>query len=433
MPETTDGAAPRPFGPDDVAVLVLGVHRSGTSLLTAGLAAAGCDLGTFADRKTPENPRGYFEHAEVRRFNDALLERLGASWDDWGFDATACGLDGPAHAGERAEAAALLARAFAGRSPFALKDPRVAFLNPFWEATFSEAGLSPRRIVLLRHPDAVAASQVARARRNPAFHRHLPAAGPVHALWLVTMHTLLSTLGGEALILSHDDLHARPAETVARAAAFAGLSPDMAAVEAFARDFVDPALNRADREDGRDDGPFGSLAGALHDALAAPGLPRRLCPAEARDLAEGSGFATVRPVLRAVHRSLSGAAAAARTDARRIERLRTSVELYADIATRDGAARSLAEARQRLAATARGAEGDGAVLLYHLARLVERLGDHERAAALLREALAARPDTPRIHVALVGALETLGRSEEAGAAFREGAARFPDHPFFKAR
>ena len=67
--------------------LILGVHRSGTSLLTQGLVAAGAVVGEFADIRDPDNPDGYLEHPEVRVFNDRLLAVLGASWDNWGFRA----------------------------------------------------------------------------------------------------------------------------------------------------------------------------------------------------------------------------------------------------------------------------------------------------------------------------------------------------------
>jgi hypothetical protein len=43
--------------------LVLGVHRSGTSLLTLGLRALGADLGSAAEERDADNPDGYAEHA----------------------------------------------------------------------------------------------------------------------------------------------------------------------------------------------------------------------------------------------------------------------------------------------------------------------------------------------------------------------------------
>lgn len=76
--------------------LILGVHRSGTSLLTRGLIAAGAQAGDFTDIQDPDNPEGYAEHPAVRRFNDRLLAHLGAAWDNWGFQASTVDFDAPA-------------------------------------------------------------------------------------------------------------------------------------------------------------------------------------------------------------------------------------------------------------------------------------------------------------------------------------------------
>ncbi len=114
-------------------ILILGVHRSGTSLLTHGLAAAGASPGTFDDIRDANNPDGYAEHPKVRHFNDRLLAHLGASWDNWGFRASEVDFDSPALAPWREEAATILRDIFEGPGPFVLKDPRIATLAPFWE------------------------------------------------------------------------------------------------------------------------------------------------------------------------------------------------------------------------------------------------------------------------------------------------------------
>src|SRR5437588_13004998 len=63
-------------------VCVLGMHRSGTSLVGHLLHALGLDLGPEEHLMgaSSANPTGHCENEPVTELNDALLERLGGSW-----------------------------------------------------------------------------------------------------------------------------------------------------------------------------------------------------------------------------------------------------------------------------------------------------------------------------------------------------------------
>ncbi len=285
--------------------LVLGVHRSGTSLLTLGLRALGADLGGAAEERDADNPDGYAEHAGVRDLNDRLLAHLGASWDNWGFRAGQVDWDAPDLAPWRAEAVALLREAFAGDGPFVLKDPRITSLVPFWDRVVPEAGLDLRRLLILRDPAEVSESQRQRVARGHHDFPVIAEAEPMAALWAVTMAECLAALPDDAtLLVGHAGLLADPVPTLAAAAAFAGLAPDPDAVARFAAEGVRPALHRA--RAGTDEvGPCLLAARALFDDLARDGLPRRLHAAEARAMAAAqAGIAALAPVLPAVQASL---------------------------------------------------------------------------------------------------------------------------------
>src|ERR1700683_4868218 len=65
-------------------VCILGMHRSGSSLLTRILNILGVYLGppqTLLEAR-PDNPTGFWELAEVNRINDELLSRFGGRWSD---------------------------------------------------------------------------------------------------------------------------------------------------------------------------------------------------------------------------------------------------------------------------------------------------------------------------------------------------------------
>lgn len=267
--------------------LILGVHRSGTSLLTNALVAAGVSAGEFNDTRDPDNPDGYAEHPEVRAFNDRLLAHLGASWDNWGFQARAVDLDAPSLMPWREEAVAILRSAFPGQGPFVLKDPRIATLLPFWERVIPLAGFQLRRIVILRDPAEVAESQRQRVERR--LHDFPVIAGPeaMAALWAVTMSEVLAALSDDAtLLVGHADLLANPRPTLAAAAAFCGIEADDGRIAVFAAQGVNPGLYRS--RAGSAGGPgevWMAAARALFDDLVRAGTPRRLSAAEARSTA----------------------------------------------------------------------------------------------------------------------------------------------------
>ena len=66
-------------------LIVLGMHRSGTSALTRGLQVLGVSLG---DNLMPafegNNNKGFWEDLEIVSLNDALLAELGMSWHSLG-------------------------------------------------------------------------------------------------------------------------------------------------------------------------------------------------------------------------------------------------------------------------------------------------------------------------------------------------------------
>ncbi len=143
------------------AVIVLGMHRAGTSALAGALAALGLPLGTRLVPAEADNPAGYFENADAVQAQDRLLLALGRGWDDlrplpegW--------LDSePAQAAE-AELAAWIEADFRGQALWAFKDPRTCRLLPLWRRLLARQGIEPAFVLSLRAPDEVARSLQAR-------------------------------------------------------------------------------------------------------------------------------------------------------------------------------------------------------------------------------------------------------------------------------
>lgn len=149
-PTTTRAGAPR-------AILVLGMHRSGTSAVTGALRLAGVDLGTDLMRPAADNPKGFWEHAGVVAIHERLLESLERSWNDprplpegW--------LQTPAAIEAAAALETLLREEFAGSPLWAVKDPRMCRLLPLWWPVLQRLGVEPVALFVLRHPQEVASS-----------------------------------------------------------------------------------------------------------------------------------------------------------------------------------------------------------------------------------------------------------------------------------
>ncbi|MGA8277477.1 MAG: glycosyltransferase [Rhodanobacteraceae bacterium] len=183
-------------------ILVLGMHRSGTSAVTGVLELMGAWVGD-EDNVLPahpaDNPTGYRERVDVLIQHDRMLEELGFAWDRLaGFDPMSI------DQGTRRKFAAALSRIVgtidSGGRPWALKDPRLCVLLPLWRELLEK----PAFVVVVRDPSEIAASM----------HRSHRGGYPtpyLYALWEKYMRTLLDSLDGErALFVSYSTLLSEP-------------------------------------------------------------------------------------------------------------------------------------------------------------------------------------------------------------------------------
>ena len=143
-------------------ILVLGMHRSGTSALTKALGLLGASLPREPMPAAADNPLGYWESPLIARFNNRLLVSAGTRWNDESPIATEWFAD-PARSTDRAEAARLLAEEFTDTGTFVCKDPRICRLLPFWREVFEAAAVEPHAVIVFRDPLEVAHSLAARA------------------------------------------------------------------------------------------------------------------------------------------------------------------------------------------------------------------------------------------------------------------------------
>ncbi len=132
-------------------VIVLGMHRSGTSLLLGSLEAGGLYLGDV-NHQAPFNKKGNKENEAIRELNDALLTKAGASWRD-----PPSGQVKWDHKSERQGKALIFPYLEAAR-PWGFKDPRTMWTVEGWLRLVPGA----RPIAIFRHPSLVIRSLAAR-------------------------------------------------------------------------------------------------------------------------------------------------------------------------------------------------------------------------------------------------------------------------------
>jgi hypothetical protein len=143
------------------ALLVLGMHRSGTSALARVLGLHGLQLPAASAGPRADNPTGFWEPSAVQQLNDRILAALGMSWQD-PRPLPRPMADQKQVMAWQAEAVKALATQFPGEAPAVVKDPRMARLSRFWRAAFVARAVAPRVVLAIRNPLEVAASLQAR-------------------------------------------------------------------------------------------------------------------------------------------------------------------------------------------------------------------------------------------------------------------------------
>lgn len=145
-----------------LVVVVLGMHRSGTSVGMSVLSSLGVACGEDLIPAGRSNLAGFWEHAEIVAVQERLLSRINRVWhgpqgtfplpDGW--------LDTPAAREAKAALTAIVRREISNHPDqvWGFKDPRTMRLWPLWQQMFEEIGIEPVPVVMVRHPDAVVRS-----------------------------------------------------------------------------------------------------------------------------------------------------------------------------------------------------------------------------------------------------------------------------------
>ncbi|GLQ96582.1 sulfotransferase family protein [Dyella mobilis] len=179
------------------ALLILGMHRSGTSAVTRAINLLGAHIGKNILLPGQGNSEGFWEHFDALEANHHLLDALGRTWfdvrrlpPDWlmqapGRDMLAC-------------IQAVIQKEFAPHRLVALKDPRLCLTAPAWVEAFQSAGYAVQCLLVIRDPREVADSL------------HTREKWPRDSVFLLWSHyvteALLETRGCVRALITYDQL-----------------------------------------------------------------------------------------------------------------------------------------------------------------------------------------------------------------------------------
>lgn len=141
------------------ALVVLGMHRSGTSSVAGALVLAGAAPPKRLMAAADDNPKGFWESSAVADLNDRMLAQAGSNWHDWRAVQAQSIFADPAWL---ADTGALVREEFGDAPTIVLKDPRICRLFPIWRRALVDAGYDLLVISPFRAPSEVAASLVSR-------------------------------------------------------------------------------------------------------------------------------------------------------------------------------------------------------------------------------------------------------------------------------
>jgi hypothetical protein len=223
-------------------VLVVGVGRSGTSLLTGVLGQLGFHVPQPEVEADDTNPRGFSEPRWVVDFHSKLLKARRVTVNDSrpkAFESTATAADdGPTHA----ELRDWLSGQLEAPDSVVVKDPRTGWFLPLWTRSSAELGVEARYVTMLRHPAEILASAAKSYGdwQSPASRA---------AAWInITLETERATRGSRRAFVRYEDLLDDWPREIDRVAELldlpkltgGGLRERFPAVDRF----VDPTLHR---------------------------------------------------------------------------------------------------------------------------------------------------------------------------------------------
>ncbi len=217
-------------------IVVLGMHRSGTSTVMSALESLGVQIGNNFLPPAEDNPKGFFEDQEIHKFNMELLTTISQDWDSLSF-ISAENLQQLEVSGFVEKGCNLLQKNLEQTNTFGFKDPRVSKLLIFWKIVFAKLNCNVEYILCVRHPLSVVKSL---AKRN-GFEPYKS-----YLLWLSYNISSIFPIENEKFtIVDYDNFISKPLDHLIYLAAELSLNFDQTKADIFVSDFIDCSLRHS--------------------------------------------------------------------------------------------------------------------------------------------------------------------------------------------
>ncbi len=216
-------------------VVVLGMHRSGTSLMTSGLSSLGVDFGGELMGASPSNPKGHWEDNDIVSLNNRVLNNSSMKWDSleslqhvrWQDNQDPLLLEG---------VQLIKSKLKHSEKVFGFKDPRTIRVLPFWFKVFELVEVVPKIVFAFRNPVDVCKSLQKRDGKS-IYESQL--------LWLI--HNLdnllvLDRANYKTIFVDFYDFCKNTKGELKRLSKFLGLQTSEAAIHDFYSSFYDENL-----------------------------------------------------------------------------------------------------------------------------------------------------------------------------------------------
>lgn len=232
------------------AIFVLGMHRSGTSLISGLLRVLGVELGPDSDLVPPShiNEKGFFEHVALNGINVEIMNRFGGQW--YAPPDLPPGWENGESLADLRKRAEDLIQAHFGRTPlWGFKDPRSCITFPFW-----------RKVVKGRMKVVIVGRNPMDSSRSLQDAQRILASEAAELWFKHMVSAFLSSHGLPRHVVFYADCLEDPQSEIRRLASFVGkpLSPDLLG---RAEQFIDRGIRH--------------YASSVHDIQGGYGLPAK--------------------------------------------------------------------------------------------------------------------------------------------------------------
>ncbi|QDP02170.1 sulfotransferase family protein [Thalassotalea sp. PS06] len=235
------------------AVIVVGMHRSGTSALSGELSRLGVFMGKHLLKpQKGVNDKGFYENARLLELNEELLDQNHLSWD---YPLLPPCVPESIHETFKSKSLKFIEREY-GTSPlWGMKDPRVSILLPFWHDVFQSATVNPVYVLMIRNPLEVAAS----LHKRDKFSQDKSL-----MLWLnYNFFSYLYSANSARVIIDFEQLLENPKKAIAPLIACLDVKVENSRAESF----IDKGLKRQVVVDNHVSGILPTLAMSLYQAI----------------------------------------------------------------------------------------------------------------------------------------------------------------------